>query len=219
MKRVCRCQVWIVGAGLLIAALAAAGCGGNVSQEDAATPPVGEDAAVEASEVAPTVTLPPSPQPTFTPVGEVTLRPEATLSPGMPDVPYELTGYEIIAANVGDATYSGYRCLLTEVGCACELPLIQQASFTFTPEAKLLFRFQGDGYAATWEMDRLGPNQWEYTIPIYDNAGEVQGAAFALLAFTEDGYIYSQGADLEEGGIVTCPDVTFRRLMSPTQTP
>ena len=63
-------------------------------------------------------------------------------------------------------------------------------------------------------MSHLGPDQWSYTIPMYNEAGEFQGAFFSLLTFNEDGYVYNLGADLDEGGIVTCPDVTFRRITS-----
>jgi hypothetical protein len=131
------------------------------------------------------------------------------------DDPNALTGYELIAAGVGEAVYSGYSCTIAPIGCACEIPVIEQVSFTFTPEGRLFYHFKGDGYEAEWDMGRLGPNQWGYTLPLYDQAGTFEGAYFALLTFNQDGYILNVGMNFNTGEIVTCPTVTFRRVMSP----
>ncbi len=127
-----------------------------------------------------------------------------------------MTGYELIASRVGEAIYSGYVCTIAPVGCACEIPILQRVVFTFSDQDSLLYTFAGDGFSAEWAMDRVGANQWSYTIPVYDNAGDFQGAFFTLLTFTQDGYILTQGADLQEGGLVSCPDVNFRRMRSAT---
>jgi hypothetical protein len=190
----------IAGIGLTLGVLA--GCGGGVSV-----------ATSEADAPVPTATATLSIIPTAFP--EV-VEPLATPEVGEPvDDPNALTGYELIAAGVGEAVYSGYSCAIAPIGCACETPVIERVSFTFTPEGRLLYHFKGDGYEAEWDMGRLGPNQWGYTLPLYDQAGGFEGAYFALLTFNQDGYVLNLGMNFDTGEIVTCPTVTFRRVMSP----
>lgn len=193
----------------LVAALLA-GCGGPAP---AATPP-GELATEIPSNAptAPALAPTPFPPPTGAPSGgEQAPAPP----PGVPAVPYDMTGFEMIAASVGTAAYSGYGCLLSPVGCACELPSLQQVTFNFRPDGKLDYHFESEGYATTWEMSRVAPNQWEYTISLFsEERGAQIGEGRVLLSLTEDGYVFAQIVDFYEQGLVTCPEVNFRRLMS-----
>jgi hypothetical protein len=152
------------------------------------------------------------PLPTPSPAQATTPEAVPTVDSLQFGLPGGLTRNEISAARFGEAVYSGYSCVMAPEGCACERPVIERSSFTFLDENTMTFAFKGDGYAAEWEMSHLGPDQWSYTIPMYNEAGEFQGAFFSLLTFNEDGYVYNLGADFDEGGIVTCPDVTFRRI-------
>jgi hypothetical protein len=173
--------------------------------------PPSEPAAAE--QIVPTATVTAdSPLSTASPAQATTPEAEPTVDSTGFGLPGGLTSNEISAARFGEAVYSGYSCVIVPEGCACEIPVIERSSFTFLDENTMNFAFKGDGYAAQWEMSHLGPDQWSYTIPMYNEAGEFQGAFFSLLTFTEDGYVYNLGADLDEGGIVTCPDVTFRRI-------
>jgi hypothetical protein len=194
---------WMLAALLALGLLV--GCGSAA--------PTAAPTLAQATGPAPTATLPPSPLPTPSEaVASTPVPPTPTHDPTLPDVPYDLTGEEIIASRTGLANYSGYTCLITPAGCSCELPLLQKASFTFTPDG-LEFHFEGDGYGTTWTMQRVGPNQWEESKVIHS---EVQnqniGEARALLSFTTDGYIYTQLYTFNDTGVVTCPDITFRRL-------
>jgi hypothetical protein len=176
--------------------------------------PPGEPAALDGD--APTATAVvdlPLPTPSPSQAGS-TLEAEPTVDSTQLGLPPGLTSNEVAAARFGESVYSGYSCVLTPEGCACEIPVIERSSFTFVSENTMTFAFKGDGYAAVWEMSHLGPDQWSYTLPMIGDAGEFQGAFFSLLTFTEDGYVYNLGADFDEGGIVTCPDVTFRRISS-----
>jgi hypothetical protein len=173
--------------------------------------PSSEPAAVEQGVPTATVAIDP-PLPTPSPVQATTPEVAPTVDSLQFGLPGGLTSNEISAARFGEAVYSGYSCVMAPEGCACEIPVIERSSFTFLDENTMNFAFKGDGYAAQWEMSHLGPDQWTYTIPMYNEAGEFQGAFFSLLTFTEDGYVYNLGADFDEGGIVTCPDVTFRRI-------
>ena len=126
----------------------------------------------------------------------------------------DITGPELLAADLGEQVYSGYTCTITKVGCACEQPIIQKANFDFVSEYSMIYSFNGSGYASEWQMTRLGPNQWSYEIAIYSDEGNLLGAWLVLLTFDVDGYTITEGADLVAGGFVTCPDVAYRRLMS-----
>lgn len=187
-------------------------CSGN----QAATPP-----AEQAAAATPTVAILPTVPPLATDDTPAT-EPEATQTPEDPapaGQPADVTGYELIAIGAGEAFYSGYACAVSPVGCACDEPIIQRAVFEFTEGGQLRYRFAGGGYGSEWLMDRLGPNQWSYTISMYREEGQFEGAYFVLLTFTQDGYQFTQGADLDEGGLVTCPDVFFQRMMSSDLTP
>lgn len=185
----------------LIAGLIA-GCGPATS-----TPSVNAPTAI------PLATVPNIPVPTG--------LPEASLDPALAGFPPDITGFELIALRAGPAYYSGYNCTITPLGCACETPVIHQVTFNITQDNHLSYVFAGDGYSAEWLMDDLGPNEWGYTFAFnYETeAGQVLGAIFALMTFTEDGYVLTQGANLDAGGIVTCPDIHFRRIPSPGGSP
>lgn len=144
---------------------------------------------------------------------EPEIETEPTLGPGAGDLPYDMTGYELIAFNLGEAVYSGYSCTIAPVGCSCEEPVLERVVFNFQSEYRMSYTFAGDGYQATWEMTRLGPNQWGHTLPLYDEEGQIHGALIALLTFTADGFLYNLGADYQDGQVITCPDVSFRRVM------
>ncbi len=204
-------HLWRRSAGILVVGAFMAGC----SRAEAPAPPAGAATLPPPDALsAPTASPPPSPWPTYTPGGAQEPAP-APNPASLPDVPYDMTGYEIIAANVGSAVYSGYSCVWSPVGCACELPLLLEATFTFTPEGRLHYFFKGDDFQALWEMERAAPNQWLYKTDIQSEEQDNRkiGEGLTLLSFTQDGYVITQMVDLYEQGIVTCPDVTFQRLM------
>jgi hypothetical protein len=193
---------------LVLAVVLLMGCGAPDPE------PPGEPAALEGDPPTATAIVDP-PLPTPSPSqADSTPEAESTVDSAQLGLPPGLTSNEVAAARSGESVYSGYRCLLAPEGCACEIPIIERSSFTFVSENTMAFTFKGDGYAAEWEMNHLGPDQWSHTIPMYDEAGEFQGAFFSLLTFTEEGYVVNVGSDFDEGGIVTCPDVTFRRISS-----
>ena len=202
---------FMAGLLLILAGVSLAACQRATATPATSAPPT-DDQVID-----PTAT--PSSLPTFTPttdVAEATSAPEATATAPVSnagiDVPYQLTGQEIIAANAGEATYSGYSCLVTTAGCACELPETRTAEFVFRQDEFMDFYFAGEGYQTKWEMLRVGPNQWEKAESIYSvEKDEAIGEVRALLSFTEDGYVFTQIVDYFEVGIVTCPDVYFRR--------
>ncbi len=207
----CHIRRWIWIAWTLEIALLAAGCSTAVTPP--ATPPPAEGSAT--ATLLSTATASPTLPATST--AEVsTAEPTPTRDPNLPPVPYQMTGYEMLAAQIGPASYSGYSCLITPAGCACELPLIQQATFTFNEDGTLSYRFEGEGYAATWPMQRVAPNQWEYALSIRSEVrDEAIGEARALITFTETGYILTQLVNYFDSGLVACPDVHFRRLSTP----
>lgn len=198
-------------AGLLLAVVMAS-CGGKVSPEALTGDPSSSPEAPSPTATA-TVAVPPTVPPAAT-----STEPAAppTSAPALEGLPIDVTGYELIAIRIGEAVYSGYACTIAPVGCACDQPVIQRASFEFVSEGTMLYKFMGSGYGAEWQMDRIGPNQWSYTIAMYDQGGQFEGAFFVLVTFAEDGFIITQGADLDEGGMIACPDVFFRRMMSDT---
>lgn len=186
----------IVIAGLLLACLVVVtGCRG--SSATPYTPPAG---------------APPPPGtedfPTVAPL--LTPTPLPGGQPGGGDVE-GLTKYEQLAADAGQAVYSGYSCAITHVGCACETPVVELSSFTFVSDDLLHYQFEGSGYAALWEMERAGPNQWSYEMPLYNDDGTFQGQLFVLLTFHDSGFIYTLAGALGDEWIA-CPDVSFRRM-------
>src|SRR5687767_9507142 len=92
----------ILIAAALIAAILLAACGGGTATPTSA-PTSG----------AGTLTIP-----TNLPLSTATLPYNGT--PELIAAPDDLTGYEIIASNAGDAVYSGYTCTIFPEGCACE---------------------------------------------------------------------------------------------------
>lgn len=158
--------------------------------------------------------------PSLTPVSEA----DATPDPLLAGLPGNLTGFELLAARIGTAIYTGYNCsYIAEPGCVCNEAVIQRVTFTFVTGDRMLYSFGGSGYAAEWPMDRLGADQWGYT---FRQGINESGAADAgapgdysyMLAFTENGYTLTQGANVGTT-FVSCPTITFRRLMSSTPTP
>ncbi|MBN1429336.1 MAG: hypothetical protein JXB07_13260 [Anaerolineae bacterium] len=135
-----------------------------------------------------------------------------------------LTGYELLMARLGTAVYTGYLCsVIAEPGCVCDQAVIQNVTFTFVTDNRMLYAFGGSGYAAEWPMDRLGPDQWGYTFGQgISESGSLEGSAPGdysyMLQFTEDGYTLTQGAYVGST-FVSCPTITFRRLMTNTATP
>jgi len=150
------------------------------------------------------------PNPTVTPV---TPLPE-NLPPGLPA---DFTPNELAAAQLGQAAYSGYACSFNEDNsCVCDQPSIQSVTFTFQPGNKLIYQFTGDTYSAQWEMTRLSPDQWSYTLSIgADESGATPGNGggyFFVMTLTETGFALSQREDKGGGQIITCPDVVFTRM-------
>jgi hypothetical protein len=148
----------------------------------------------------------------------------ATSDPSLAGLPAGLSGFELLAARLGTAVYTGYLCsYIAEPGCVCNDAVIQQVTFTFTTQDEMTYSFSGAGYAAEWPMERQGQNQWGYTF--LQGASEAgtppsgsPGDFFYLLEFTEDGYILTQGANVGVKA-VSCPPITFRRMMSSTPAP
>jgi len=206
---------WLRNFGFILVLLLVVGC----SSTPAALEPIATQ--VGTSEDAPPP--PPAGAPTLEPAAltsaaaaaaaEPEGETEPTLGPGAGDLPYDMTGYELIAFNLGEAVYSGYSCTIAPVGCSCEEPVLERVVFNFLSEYRMSYTFAGEGYQATWEMTRVGPNQWNHTLPLYDEEGKVHGALIALLTFTADGFLYNLGADYQVGQVITCPDVSFRRVM------
>ncbi len=195
----------IIAAALAVGALSAlAGCaGGEAPGAVEASPPPEIGAATNRPLTTPTARAGSA---TAIPVDEYGL-------------PLDLTGYELIAARAGEAVYSGYACVIAPVGCACEQPVLERVTFTFDPAGHMDYAFAGDGYAATWRMTRLGASQWGYTQGYTLEGTDIRVAHIILLTFTASGFIRNDGADLSDGTIVTCPDVTYRRLAMPTPAP
>jgi len=148
--------------------------------------------------------------PAKTPVPTAVPPPTQNVSGG---VPQQLTSLELIVGGLGETSYSGYVCGIAPQGCACETPVIQKATFTFTPENRLLYDFEPMGGAHTqWQLDHAGVNQWSFASPLKDSAGTTQALALALLSFISDGYIVTQVTTMSTGEVVKCPNVIFRRL-------
>jgi hypothetical protein len=128
-------------------------------------------------------------------------------------LPYAVTDEEALAAAAGEATYSGYACVITPEGCACELPELRRVSITFLEDETAHLIFHAGDDSQLWELIRLAPNQWEYQIPIISQDRETQiGEARIMVSFTPDGYVYSQVVHYYDIGLVVCPEVTFRRI-------
>lgn len=193
-----------------LAALIGAACSASQppAPPPAFTPPAGASAPASATPA-------PSPLPSATASLPADLSPTAPQVEGIPDVPYDMTGYELIAHSVGQATYSGYACVIAPSGCSCELPTIQQTTFNFTSEGTLHYIFESDDSSGDWEMSRAAPNQWEYSFSLVsEERGGAIGDGRVLLSFTEEGFVYTQFINFYESGPVVCPEVPFRRLMS-----
>lgn len=148
----------------------------------------------------------------------------ATPDPALAGLPGNLSGFEMLAARAGTAVYTGYICsIIAEPGCVCDQAVIQRVTFTFVTGDRMLYTFGGPGYSSEWPMDRLGPDQWGYTFTQgVSETGAVEGSAPGdysyMLQFAEEGYLLTQGAYVGST-FVTCPTITFRRLMASTPEP
>jgi hypothetical protein len=148
----------------------------------------------------------------------------STPDPALGGLPSSLSGFEMLAARIGTAVYTGYTCsFIAEPGCVCDQAVIQRVTFTFVTGERMLYTFGGSGYSAEWPMDRLGSDQWGYTFRQGINeAGTPESGAPGdysyMLEFTENGYALTQGANVGST-FVSCPTITFRRLMSSTPAP
>lgn len=196
---------------LLIAALTLAACGG-------AAPGAAEGTQQPATTPLPSATTPPLP--TNPPVPTATLAQGGASGETEPErnefgIPLSLTGYELVAARTGEAVYSGYACVISPVGCACEQPVLERITFTFPEDNVAEYHFAGDGYATTWTLEREGPNQWGYTQNFGMEGTDLTVSQFMLLTFTESGFIRTEGARLSDNSLVACPDVYFNRLALP----
>ncbi len=190
---------------IAVGALALSGCG---PAPVATTPPptAGPTDLVAETEVS-------IPNPTLTPVTPL----PADLPPNLP---VDFTPNELAAARAGKANYSGYSCNFSKDGCTCDQPTIQSVTFTFQPGNKMSYQFMGDTYGAQWEMTRISPDQWSYTLRIAaDETGGATptgaGSFFFVLAFTADGFKIAQREDLGGGQVITCPEVVFARMAQP----
>lgn len=163
----------------------------------------------------------PSPAATAAPAIATQAIPDSSAPPtdipasgNLPDVPYNMSGYEMIAAGVGPATYSGYRCVVSPDGCSCEIPLVQDAAFAFESDGTLTYSFSAGDQQETRSLQRIAPNQWEDVRDIVsDESGDQIGEGHVLITFTETGYAYNQFVHFYDSGLVSCPEVNFRRMM------
>ena len=195
---------------ILILALLMTACGGGGS--NSAIPTIDLTANSFVGLTATALAVEDGPQPTTNPSTVVADDGAVLPTVNSGDFPFALTAEEQIAATSGDAVYSGYACVIAfGAGCACETPVIERASFTPLPGERISYVFSGEGYGSTWELGRLAPNQYSYTLPLFDDTGQFRGSYLILITFLRDGYLYNLGADID-GELVTCPDITFRRL-------
>jgi hypothetical protein len=198
--------IWIIAGLFVLGSLAACGSTSALLEEQA-------EATIAALPT--TMVLP-----TLTPAPDVNTTPDPLLA----GLPSNLTGFELIAARIGTATYTGYNCsYIAEPGCVCDEAVIQRVTFTFETGDRMHYSFGGSGYAAEWPMARLAPNQWGYTFRQgIDEASAVEAGAPGdysyMLQFTEIGYALTQGANVGTT-FVSCPTITFQRLMSSTAAP
>lgn len=201
------CRIRIVGTLLTLGMLV--GCGNTAE-------PLEEQAEATIAASLPT----PMELPTHTPLPESDAMPD----PAFEGLPAGLSGYELLAARLSTAVYTGYLCTyIAEPGCVCDQAVIQSVTFTFVTSDRMLYTFGGSGYAAEWPMDRLGPSQWGYTFRQgISESGTPDGGAPGdysyMLEFIENGYTLTQGGNVGSG-FVSCPTITFRRLMTSTATP
>lgn len=203
---------WMLALLALVVLLILAACGDGGSDPTAEQPGADGGQGAEPGDNLPTNL------PVFTPTEP---GPAATQEPaGAFDengLPIGLTGYEIIAANAGEAMYSGYSCDISTVGCACETPIFERVQFTFPSVDRSDYRFAGEGYETTWELTRVGASQWSYR-QLYSLEGtEISIDHSLLLTFIDTGYIRNELARFDDGTIITCPDVYFRRISSSAQ--
>jgi hypothetical protein len=194
-----RTTVWIL---IGLAALLVIGCAGAVTAKpEAATNP--PEATITASPPSETEAAP-----TEAPTAII----PATSPPLGADAPLELSGFEMIALDTGLATYSGYECLYTPAGCACEVPELIQSQFDYDEEAdSIAMTVVGEGYQFRWNLTHNGVNKWTYSLPMYNNQDQI-GEARVLISFDDEGYVMTYLFDDYASGIVTCPDVNFSRV-------
>jgi len=127
-----------------------------------------------------------------------------------------LSDLEQAAAKRGVATYTGYACIIAPAGCACETSLVQDASFTFTPDNQLLYDFTiRGGQPAQWQLDHAGFNQWSYSAPVALGEAQQDALLLALLSFTTNGYTVTQVATFRTGEVAKCDNVEFHLLDNP----
>jgi hypothetical protein len=166
------------------------------------------------------VTLPPALTPHPTPTDSIPL-PSPTSPPTsvaeaiglLGQLPYPVTDEEALAAAAGIATYSGYACVTTPDGCACELPELREMSITFLEDETARLIYYVDDVSQGWDLVRLAPNQWEYSAPLVDQEDMLTiGEVRIMYSFIPEGYVYSQVTHFYESGLVACPEVTFRRI-------
>ncbi len=186
---------------LLIAALLAA----------CAAPTETPAATYDVVEAPPTSTPPTDSIPLPSPTSPPTTVAEAVGLLGQ--LPYPVTDEEALAAAAGIATYSGYACVTTPDGCACELPELREMSITFLEDETARLIYHAGGTSESWDLVRLAPNQWEYSAPLVSQEREAQiGEVRILYSFVTEGYVSSQVTHFYETGLVACPEVTFRRI-------
>ncbi|MGF1504014.1 MAG: hypothetical protein ACFB51_02590 [Anaerolineae bacterium] len=186
-----------------------AACGGTPA-EPTPTPPVREEGAVIDLESLPTP-LPASTMPA-TPV---------VTDPNASGLPFDATEREVDAALAPAQTYSGYTCIIAaQAGCSCERPIIQRVRFTFTEDGRMYYRYAtANNINVSWQLSRVGPDQWSVTLPIVSSEQDFEGSLVGLLTFSENGYTFTQVVDFNaEGlgqdgsGFIRCPSIEYRLL-------
>lgn len=165
------------------------------------------------AQASPTASAPPLPatRPVITPVlgGDKTAL--QTLVPAS-----ALSDLELAAGKRGTATYTGYACTIFPAGCACEDPLVQDSSFTFTPDNRLIYDFTiKSGQPSQWQLDHAGFNQWSYSAPVALGEAQQDALLLALLTFTPDGFEVTQVATFRTGEVAKCDSVNFHQLEGP----
>ncbi len=184
----------------LVLVMAAAGCAAPPTPTDPPAPPDTETLVAE-TEVS-------IPLPTVTPVTPLPVDVP-------PNMPADFTPNELAAAVApANTPYSGYNCSMTTDACTCDEPTILSVTLTFQPGNLLTYAFAGDLYGATWEMTRIAPDQWSYTLKIGTaESGSGSGSYFYLMTMQPAGFKMTQRRDAD-GTSVTCPDAVFTRMGS-----
>jgi hypothetical protein len=133
-----------------------------------------------------------------------------TADPGLAGLPADLSGYELLAAKVGTAPYSGYVCTAGAGGCLCDKGIIQTVTFLFPETGKLIYKFSSGETSGEWPMVRDGTSIWSYKQQVSEE-GAASGDFTIWLEFINNGFTITSFWNIE-GSLVTCDPQIFQRL-------